>query len=90
MYITRKPSGGYWEGVCQNRSGKFKFTFVEELSREEMPGLEGDHGLPIAGTLGTSIGTNQASASYVLHLQSVEELLRRIDCEVSRLISIDV
>ena len=80
VYITRKPSGGYWEGVCQNRSGKFKFTFVEELSREEMPGLEGGHSLP----LGASLGTSQASASYVLHLQSVEELLSRIECEVSQ------
>nr|XP_054753186.1 uncharacterized protein LOC129258957 isoform X5 [Lytechinus pictus] len=73
VYITRKPSGGYWEGVCQNKSGKFKFTFVEELSREEMPGLEGGHTFPL--------GPNQTSASYVLHLQSVEELLRRIECD---------
>ncbi|XP_071506215.1 SAM and SH3 domain-containing protein 1-like [Diadema antillarum] len=73
IYITRKPSGGYWEGVCQNKSGKFKFTFVEELSREEMPGLEGAHTFPL--------GAHQSSASYVLHLQSVEELLRRIECE---------
>eukprot|EP00057_Strongylocentrotus_purpuratus_P023767 XP_011678241.1 PREDICTED: uncharacterized protein LOC100893663 isoform X5 [Strongylocentrotus purpuratus] len=73
VYITRKPSGGYWEGVCQNKSGKFKFTFVEELSREEMPGLEGGHTFPL--------GHNQANASYVLHLQSVEELLRRIECD---------
>ena len=29
------------------------------------------------------LGHNQANASHVLHLQSVEELLRRIQCDVS-------
>ena len=78
VYITVRV-GGYWEGVCGQRRGKFKFINVRVLSPEEEEKQKESMEMDICDN---DDGSEMTPSEFMPKLSSLKELLERIECQV--------
>jgi len=76
--VVAKNASGLWRGVLHNRVGNFKFINVELLSDKMCQRVTGGH-----HHSGRKYGGRRCGSSARGRPHSVEELLQRMNLEVS-------
>jgi hypothetical protein len=78
--VVSKNASGLWRGVLHNRIGNFKFINVELLSDKMCQRVTGVHQRSSGKYSGRHCGSSARGRPH-----SVEELLQRMNLEVSKL-----